>query len=88
MSVLSKIFDDISFNHTILSNSLLNSDSIDEDVMYMCRLLYEYVSFFVAIGLNPKKLLDEYIAKEAPEKNKEHQEKVANLLESKEYHTK
>ncbi len=83
-----KVFDDISFNHTILSNSLLNSDSLEEDVMFMSRLLYEYISFFVAIGVNPKPFLDYYIAKEAPKKNKEHQEKVVNLLESKTHHTK
>lgn len=65
-----KLFNDISVNYSNISGALLNSDSDYEDIEYLCRLLYEYISFFVAIGVNPKKYLDEYIENQRKEKHK------------------
>ena len=65
-----KAFDDISINYSNIMSGLTNSDYVYKDIEYLCRILYDYVSFFVAIGVNPKKYLDEYIEKQQKEKSK------------------
>ncbi len=58
-------FKDIYYNvNNIINNTLNNSDFIFEDIECMARLLFEYISFFAAIGINPKKYLDERIERE------------------------
>ena len=56
-----KVFDDIWHNYMHLTTSLLNSDTIEEDVEYMSRLLFDHLSFFVGIGINPKRFFDEFV---------------------------
>ncbi len=56
-----KAFDDIYLNITAIMNSLSVSDDLFDDVLCLSRLLFEYISFFVLIGVNPKEYLDEYI---------------------------
>ena len=58
-------FKDIYYNVTnIINNTLINSDYIFVDIECMARLLFEYLSFFAAIGVNPKTYLDNYIEKQ------------------------
>ena len=65
-----KIFGDIAVNLNNITDALLNSDSDFEDIEYMCRMLYEYISLFVVIGVNPKKYLDDYIEEKCKKKSK------------------
>ena len=65
-----KAFSDIGINYSNISGLLLNSNTDYEDIEYMCRLLFEYISLFVAIGVNPKKYLDAYIEEQRKEKSK------------------
>ena len=59
------MFDDIYYNiNNIINNTLSNSDFLFVDIECLTRILFEYISFFVAIGVNPKKYLDEYIENE------------------------
>lgn len=64
-----KIFGEISFNHINIVENLLNSDFLFEDVEYLARLLFEYICFLTAIGINPKERLDEYITQQENAKN-------------------
>ena len=58
-------FKDIYYNvNNIINNTLNNSDFLFVDIECMTRLLFEYLSFFAAIGVNPKLYLDEYIDRE------------------------
>ena len=54
-------FNDINYNITSIMNQLSNSDDLFDDVECLARLLFDYISFFVAIGINPKQDLDDYI---------------------------
>ncbi len=79
-----KIFDDVEHNHSNLSTALLNSDTDDEDVEYLSRLLYEYLSFFVSIGVNPQKYFEEYLKNDAAKTNAEHNKRLAEIRAEKE----
>ena len=62
-------FKDIYYNvNNIINNTLNNSDFTFVDIECMARLLFEYISFFAAIGINPKPYLDEYIERESKNK--------------------
>ena len=65
-----KAFDDITVNYTNIDNEILNSNFDFVDVECLCRLLFEYISFFVAIGINPKSYLDKYIEENGKKKSK------------------
>lgn len=65
-----RAFSDISLNYYNINNELLNSNFDFVDVECLCRLLFEYVSFFVAIGINPKKYLDKYIEEKGKKNSK------------------
>lgn len=65
-----KAFSDIGINYSNISGLLLNSNTDYEDIEYLCRLLFEFISLFVAIGVNPKKYLDAYIEEQIKEKHK------------------
>ncbi len=56
-----KIFNEIKYNQIKIIDEFINSDYIFEDVEYLARLLFEYLSFFVAMGIHPKEYLDKYI---------------------------
>ena len=56
-----KVFNDLSINYVNISDELLNSNYDFVDVECLCRMLYEYISFFVSIGYNPKDYLDALI---------------------------
>lgn len=56
-----KTFNDIEYNHVNIISELTNSDYIFEDIEYLSRLLFEYLSFFVSMGIHPKDYLDVYI---------------------------
>ena len=56
-----KVFKDIQFNQTFILESLLNSDYLSDDIECLSRLLFEYISFFVSMGIYPKEHLDKYI---------------------------
>ena len=58
-----KVFSGIYTNYSNNISTLTNSDLEFIDIGCLCRILYDYVSFFVSIGINPKKYLDEYIEK-------------------------
>ena len=60
-SDINKIFGDIQNNVTNIMYRFYASDDIIDDVEYLSRLLFEYLSFFVAVGINPKEYLDEQI---------------------------
>lgn len=53
-----------------IMNDFYVSDYDFEDIEYMAKLLFEYISFFVEIGVNPKELLNEYIDSIKEEKTK------------------
>ena len=64
-------FKDIYYNtNNIINNTLNNSDFIFVDIECLARLLFEYISFFVVIGVNPKEYLDERINQEMVSKHK------------------
>ena len=65
-----KVFKDIQFNQAYILESLLNSDYLSDDIECLSRLLFEYISFFVSMGIYPKKYLDEYIDSVANVKHK------------------
>ena len=65
-----KICSDIAFNHANIIEELTNSDYLFVDIECLSRLLFEYISFFVAMGIYPKKYLDEYIDTKEKEKHK------------------
>ena len=56
-----KVFQDINFNHINIISQLLTSDYIFVDIECMARLLFEYLSFFVSMGIQPKEYLDQCI---------------------------
>ena len=59
-------FKDIYYNViNIINNTLTNSDYLFVDIECMARLLFEYLSFFATIGVDPKKYLDNYIEKQS-----------------------
>ena len=53
-----KVFSDIQFNHMNIVETLLNSDFLFEDIECFARLLFEYLTFYVAVGIHPKKFMD------------------------------
>ena len=66
LEMCQQMFGDIYYNiNNIINNTLNNSDYISDDIECLSRLLFEYISFFVAIGVNPKPYLDEYIEKQS-----------------------
>lgn len=56
-----KVFNDIKYNHINIIEELLNSDFMFEDIECLARLLFEYMTFFVSMGVYPKKFIDDYI---------------------------
>lgn len=54
-------FNEINYNHVGIVTDLINSDYIFEDVEYLSRLLFEYMSFLVSLGIHPKEYLDNLI---------------------------
>ncbi len=65
-----KVFNDIQFNHINITEKLLNGDFITDDIECLARLLFEYLTFFVSMGIYPKDLLDEYIDRVSDVKTK------------------
>lgn len=63
-----KVFNEVHFNHLNIVEELYNNDQLFEDVESLTRLLFEYIAFFVSIGVYPKEYLDNYI--DAVEKGK------------------
>ena len=61
-------FNDINYNISAIMNELTNSDDIFDEIECLTRLLFDYMSFFASIGVNPKPYLDNYI--EEKEKTK------------------
>lgn len=57
----SKVFSEIEFNHQRIMDKLATSDDISEDIECLSRLLFEYMTFYVSLGINPKECLDEFI---------------------------
>lgn len=53
-----KAFNDIQFNHMNIIETLLNSDYLFVDIECLARLLFEYLTFYVALGIHPKKYVD------------------------------
>ena len=56
-----KVFNEIEYNHTNIIEELANSDYDFVDIECLSRLLFEYLSFFVSLGIHPKEYLDNYI---------------------------
>ena len=56
-----RTFDNIYINYSNNISTLTNSALDFVDIECLCRILYDYIAFFVSIGFNPKKRLDEYI---------------------------
>lgn len=54
---LNKIKDE----QVIIKSYLDINDTIDEDIYDFSRLFFQYMYFFVSMGINPKELLDQYI---------------------------
>ena len=79
-----KVFSDINYNYMTLSDELLNSDTLEEDIEYMSRMLFDHISFFVAIGVNPKKFLDDYLENEAENTHKKFNEELQDRIRAKE----
>ena len=52
------IYNDV---NSCINNNLSNSPYISDDVECLSRLLFDYIQFFAAIGINPKEYLDKYI---------------------------
>lgn len=65
-----KTFNDIKFNHLNIIEELLNSDFLLEDIECLSRLLFEYMTFFVSMGIYPKKYMEEKIEDESEKKHK------------------
>lgn len=65
-----KSYIDIENNLRNIMGELETSDDIFDDIACLSRLLFDYMTFFVGIGVNPKNQLEEYINKE------EHQRKI------------
>ena len=63
-------YNQISCNCSNITLALLNSDDIYEDVEYMAKLLFECISFFVAMGINPNEYLDKVMLGEDKAKKK------------------
>lgn len=62
LTACQNVFNEIYYNiNNIINNTLNNSDFIFVDIECLARLLFEYISFFAAIGVNPKKYLEECI---------------------------
>lgn len=66
-----KVFNYIYINFSNNISTLYNSGLEFIDISCLCRLLYEYVSFFVSIGVNPKKYLDAHIEEEEKKRMEE-----------------
>ena len=62
-----KVFNDIYYNLRAIMDQLLNSDDIYDIIGCLSRLLFEYMTFFVSLGINPKEYIDEYIEQKANE---------------------
>ena len=56
-----KVFHALEFNHVSITESFINGDDIVDDIEYLSRLLYEYMSYFVSMGIFPKEHLEAYI---------------------------
>ena len=65
-----KVFNDIHFNHLNIVEELINSDFLFEDIECLSRLLFEYLTFFVSMGIHPKQYFDSYIDKLTSGKHK------------------
>ena len=51
-------------------DAFLNGDDIYDDIEYLSRLLFEYMSFFVSMGIYPKDYLDAYIEEQEKTKHR------------------
>lgn len=56
-----KVFNALEHNHLNIIESFINGDDIIDDIEYLSRLLFEYMTFFVSMGISPKEQLDKYI---------------------------
>lgn len=56
-----KTFNDINYNLSVIMSQLINSDDIYDEIECLSRLLFDYLTFFVSLGINPKEYLDNYI---------------------------
>ena len=56
-----KVFSALEHNHVSIIESFINDDDIVDDIEYLSRLLFEYMTFFVSMGIYPKEHLDKYI---------------------------
>lgn len=64
------IFYDLWNNMTNITYRLYISEDLIDDIEYLSRLLFEYLCFFVGMGINPKEYLDAYINTNISEKTK------------------
>ena len=62
-----KVFNNIYINYSNIIGTLTNSVLEFVDIECLCRILYDYITFFVSIGVNPKNKLDEYIVSKSNE---------------------
>ena len=60
------VFDYFYNNYANLIEKLSMSETTHYDILYFSQLLYEYVSFLVVLGKNPKYNLDDYIEMQVP----------------------
>lgn len=60
-----KVFNDIYYNLSTIVWQLANSDDIFDIIGCLSRLLFEYMTFFVSLGINPKEYIDELIEQKA-----------------------
>ena len=58
-----KVFNELQHNHMCIIESFYNSEDIIDDIEFLSRLLFEYMTFFVSMGIYPKEYLDKYIDK-------------------------
>ena len=56
-----KVFEELDLNHQRIMEKLSTSDDIVEDIECLSRLLFEYMTFYVSLGIDPKECLHEYI---------------------------
>ncbi len=66
----SKVFEEVRRDYSAIANELENSVDIYKEIECMTRILYEYISFFVAMGIDPKEYLDKVLLKKDDHRKK------------------
>ena len=56
-----KMFKSIQYKQSYILEKLLNSDYLSDDIEHLSALLFEYMKFFVTMGIYPKQYLDDFI---------------------------